>query len=90
MLLRENLISPSRRRQRLRVEDDCSPAVLWDLPLLCFYEAYLLLWDFSRVFGENFKSLDITKRPFFSLCCTEGVKMACHSFVLGLSLISSS
>lgn len=68
MLLRESWVFPSQRRERLRVENDCSPAILWDLPLLCFYGAYLLPWDFSRGFGENFKSLEITKRPFFSSC----------------------
>lgn len=67
MLLRENGISPSWRRERLRVENDCSPAILWDLLFCafsghCFFAAYLLPWDCSRVFGENFK------RPFFSSC----------------------
>lgn len=55
------------------MENDCSPAIVWDLLFCafsgrCFFAAYLLPWDCSRVFGEDFKSLEITERPFFSSC----------------------
>lgn len=77
------------------MENDCSPAILWDLTFLCF-SCTLLFCDLfaamglrSRAFGGDLKSLGITKIPFFLiLCCTEGHKMASHSFTLALRLIS--
>lgn len=62
------------RKERLRVENYCSPAILWDLPFLCFSwllrfcDLFAAMGLHSRAFGEGFKSLEIMKRPFFSSC----------------------
>jgi len=66
MLLRENWISPSRRKERLRAENDCSRAILCDLPLLCFYWSLLfcrelLLFFFSR---RTSRVLKLKRDPF--------------------------
>lgn len=82
------------RKERLRVENDCSPAILWDLPFLCFFWAMLFCDFFAAMglhrnaFGEDFKSPDVMETLFLILCCMEGDKMASHSFTLGLRLIS--
>ena len=46
----------------------CGISLLCAFPGHCFFAAYLLPWNCSRGFGENFKSLEITKRLFFSTC----------------------
>lgn len=44
----------------------CGISLCCAFPGPCFFAAYLLPEDHGRVFGENVKSLEITKRPFFS------------------------